>query len=52
MTPFSITRSKQETALILIGNGWREGGAMSVELELPLISKKFFLTNYSIHPCS
>ena len=37
-----ITRTKQEIAVILIGNVWKEGVTMGIELELLLISTKFF----------
>ena len=52
MATISITRTKQEIAVILIGNAWKEGVTMGVELELLLISTKIFLnqTRQRTHP--
>ena len=52
MTNISITRTKQEIAVIRIRNAWKEEVVMGAELELLLISANMFLnrTDQHTHP--
>ena len=52
MTTIFITKTKQEIAIILTVNDRKEGVAVGVDLELLLISMKFFEPNWSAHPSS